>query len=128
MFGNFPPHPAVGQAVQKALEGGATLSYGFSYGYEVARAAVAEKFSTPDRPLTADVSHTTHLPHTPHHIHTCPQDIVMATGCAGALELCFSVLCESDSNVLVPSPGYSLYNCLGGALNVELKYYTLIVS
>lgn len=52
----------------------------------------------------------------------------MATGCAGALELCFSVLFEGGSNVLVPAPGYSLYNCLGGVLQVSLKYYNLLVG
>ncbi len=51
----------------------------------------------------------------------------MGTGCAGALELCFSVLCEAGSNMIVPSPGYSLYNCLAGALQVHLKYYNLLV-
>ena len=52
----------------------------------------------------------------------------MTTGCAGALELCFSVLCEPGSNLLLPAPCYCMYNCLGGFLGVNLKYYKLLVS
>ncbi len=56
VFGNLPPHPATVAAVQKVLVGGVSYSYGTSYGYQIAREAIAKQFSTPDRPLTHDVS------------------------------------------------------------------------
>ena len=56
MFGNLPPHPAAVAAVQKVLLDGTSYSYGKSYGYQIAREAIAKQFSTPDRPLTQYVS------------------------------------------------------------------------
>ncbi len=57
MFGNLPPHPAAVAAVQKVLQDGTSYSYGTSYGYQIAREAIAKQFSTPDRrPLTQYVS------------------------------------------------------------------------
>ncbi len=56
VFGNLPPHPAVVRAMQHVLEEGTSYSYGTSYGYEKAREAVAEQFTTTTHPLTKDVS------------------------------------------------------------------------
>jgi len=48
-----------------------------------ARKAIAEKYSTPEHPLTVD-------------------DVIITSGCSGALEMVISALCEEGHNLLLP--------------------------
>lgn len=48
MFGNLPPHPAVGKALQDAIDSGKYNGYDHSAGMETARRALAEYFSSYD--------------------------------------------------------------------------------
>ena len=57
IFGNLTPHPSVIDAVKKSLESGATTGYGISSGYEIARKAIAEKFSIENHPVSESVSY-----------------------------------------------------------------------
>lgn len=73
-----------------------------------ARKAVAEAHSVPTAPLTAN-------------------DIILANGCSGALEMCVNVLCNEGTNILLPRPGFSLYASLAATRFVEARYYNLLV-
>ena len=56
------------------------------------------------------------------------QDVVFASGCSGAIDLCISVLCNPGQNMLVPRPGFSLYKTLAESLGISVKTYDLLVS
>lgn len=78
-------------------------------GTEQARAAVAEKFNHPDAPLTS-------------------RDVILANGCSGALDLAINVLCTEGQNMLIPRPGFSLYENLAVSRFIEAKFYNLVVG
>ena len=54
--------------------------------------------------------------------------MVITSGCSGALELVIRSLAGPGDNILIPSPGFSLYQCLAAPLDVECRSYRLIVS
>ena len=56
------------------------------------------------------------------------QDVVLASGCSGAIDLCISVLANPGQNILVPRPGFSLYTTLAESLGIKVRNYDLIVS
>lgn len=78
-------------------------------GTEQARAAVAEKFDHPDAPLTS-------------------RDVILANGCSGALDLAINALCSEGQNMLIPRPGFSLYDNLAVSRFIEPRFYNLVVS
>ena len=51
----------------------------------------------------------------------------MTSSCSGALEHAIGVLADAGQNVLVPKPGFALYNCLTGAKQIEVRSYRLKV-
>jgi tyrosine aminotransferase len=115
VFGNMSPAPEVQAAVTLQItshtQGGASRhGYPPSTGYVFARAAVAERFSTAASPLTAD-------------------DVVLASGCSGALELVMSALADPGDNILVPEPGFSLYLTIcGNKVHFKLSFVNLLVE
>lgn len=73
-----------------------------------ARDAIARKYSIPDvAPLT-------------------PNDVLLANGCSGALDICVNVLCNPGQNILLPRPGFSLYKSLAEIREVEVRFYDLV--
>ncbi|KAJ1893477.1 hypothetical protein LPJ66_005735, partial [Kickxella alabastrina] len=109
VFGNFKTHPVVVKAVEEAIRSYAFNGYPPSVGVPQAREAIAKKYSHPQAPLTAD-------------------DVVMASGCSGAVEMAISVLCNEGQNILLPRPGFCLYNTVAGSRNVETRLYNLLAE
>ena len=66
--------------------------------------------------------------HTHAHTHTHTQNVVMTSGCSGALEMSITALSEPGQNILIPSPGFGLYTCLAGARGLDCRLYRLVVS
>lgn len=56
------------------------------------------------------------------------QDIIIASGCSGALEIAIGALAGAGTNILVPSPGFSLYITLASSKEVETRAYKCLVS
>ena len=54
--------------------------------------------------------------------------MVFASGCSGALDLAISVLANAGQNILVPRPGFSLYQTLAESLGIRVRHYDLMVS
>ncbi|MFL5354257.1 aminotransferase class I/II-fold pyridoxal phosphate-dependent enzyme [Archangium sp.] len=54
-----------------------------------------------------------------------PSDVVVTTGASEALELALTALLEPGERVLLPCPGYPLYNALMAKLNAQGVPYTL---
>lgn len=93
--------------VHEALDSGKNNGYPPAIGYEETRAAIAQRYTCPQAPLTAD-------------------DVVVTSGCSGALELCFSVLAHAGQTILLPQPGFSLYCTLCDNKDIRVKYYRLL--
>ena len=44
------------------------------------------------------------------------------------MELCIAVLCNEKQNILIPKPGFSLYETLASSKGIDCKYYNLLPS
>ncbi|CAB3999165.1 Tyrosine aminotransferase [Paramuricea clavata] len=53
-------------------------------------------------------------------------DVILASGCSGAIELAIDVLVDPGDNILIPKPGFSLYKCHSGSKDIETRSYGLI--
>lgn len=83
--------------------------YIHSAGSEAARAAIAQHFGNMRAPLTMD-------------------DIIIASGCSGAIEIALQGLLNPGDNILLPKPGFPLYQALCEAHKIECRFYNLKVS
>jgi len=106
VFGNLPIAEEAISAIIQSTQEQKCNGYAPSIGYEKSRAAVAEYESCPESPLTA-------------------KDIVLTSGCSGALDLAISVLANPGQNILIPRPGFSLYKTLADSTGIETKFYNL---
>lgn len=51
---------------------------------------------------------------------------MICSGCSGALDLCVTVLADEGQNILMPRPGFSLYQTLAMSKGIECRYYDLL--
>eukprot|EP00462_Mataza_sp_D1_P018018 CAMPEP_0175138148 /NCGR_PEP_ID=MMETSP0087-20121206/10189_1 /TAXON_ID=136419 /ORGANISM="Unknown Unknown, Strain D1" /LENGTH=426 /DNA_ID=CAMNT_0016421021 /DNA_START=40 /DNA_END=1320 /DNA_ORIENTATION=- len=107
VFGNLNPPDSLNRAVQSALATNKFTGYAPSPGVPAAREAIAKKFTHQDAPLKAD-------------------DIVIASGCSGAITLAIQALASTGDNILMPRPGFSLYATVAGHSGVQVKEYNLL--
>ncbi len=107
VFGNLKPDDVVVEAVKDSLDSGRYNGYASSVGYPEAREAVAEHVSVTGAEVTAE-------------------DVVLCSGCSCSLDLCISVLANPGDNILIPRPGFSLYQTLAVGLGIEVKEYNLV--
>lgn len=107
VFGNYKLHSSCVEAVETQLKSFKANGYPPAAGYEFARAAIAEHHTTPTSQLTAN-------------------DVVIASGCSGALELCINVLANEGQTILLPRPGFSVYQTIADSKGINCKYYNLI--
>jgi histidinol-phosphate/aromatic aminotransferase/cobyric acid decarboxylase-like protein len=56
----------------------------------------------------------------------CVQDVVIASGCSGALDLAITVLLNPGDTMLVPKPAFPLYQTLAESKGVKVKHYNLL--
>ncbi|KAI9176084.1 hypothetical protein H9P43_006449 [Blastocladiella emersonii ATCC 22665] len=106
VFGNFNIHESCVRAVAKHLESGRANGYPPAHGMEVARAAIAKRYATEAAPLT-------------------PADVVIASGCSGALELAIGALANAGQTILLPRPGFSVYQTIADSKGIRCAYYDL---
>lgn len=55
------------------------------------------------------------------------QDVVIASGCSGALDIAIAALAEEGNSILIPAPGFSLYSTLAMSRNIETRSYRCVV-
>lgn len=108
-FGNLNTPTVFQDALCKAVRDPSTHGYQNSVGTPAARRAVAQYYTTPTAPLTEN-------------------DVIMASGCSGALELAFKALVNEGDNVLAPCPGFSLYSTIVESIGGKCKPYPLIAE
>ncbi|XP_044741744.1 tyrosine aminotransferase [Chrysoperla carnea] len=109
-FGNLKCPPEVVTAIKKSLDSFQYNGYAPSTGHGAARESVAA--------YSNKINGTS----------ITSNDVILCSGCSGALELCINVLGERDKNILVPRPGFDVYSTLAGGLGIEIRYYNLIPS
>jgi len=107
VFGNLPPSDKILEAVEESLHSGKHNGYAPAVGEVEARKAVAKYMSTEAAPLTE-------------------KDVVIASACSGAIDLCLGTLGNPGDNILIPRPGFSLYQTLGRSYGLEVKFYNLL--
>jgi len=81
--------------------------YSHSCGYALSREALARKFSVEGRQLTKD-------------------DVVLTSGCSGAIELAMEVLMDEGETVLLPTPGFPLYSTIAASKGFVIRSYPLL--
>jgi len=106
-FPNLLPSQSVTDAVQKQLLTKKSNGYMVSYGAPEARAAIAKKYSLP-------------------HIKCTANDVVIASGCSGALDISICALLDNGDNFLIPKPGFSFYETLASRYGFKCKFYNLL--
>eukprot|EP01117_Protostelium_nocturnum_P011608 TRINITY_DN4215_c0_g1_i1.p1 TRINITY_DN4215_c0_g1~~TRINITY_DN4215_c0_g1_i1.p1 ORF type:complete len:418 (-),score=149.62 TRINITY_DN4215_c0_g1_i1:197-1450(-) len=104
VFGNLPTAENVAEKMIENIRSGKYNGYSHSAGYESARMAIAKKHSDSENKLEAS-------------------DVFLASGCSGALEIVVSVLATEGQNILLPSPGFSLYTLDCELKGIEPRYY-----
>eukprot|EP00929_Paragymnodinium_shiwhaense_P028661 TRINITY_DN16575_c0_g1_i1.p1 TRINITY_DN16575_c0_g1~~TRINITY_DN16575_c0_g1_i1.p1 ORF type:complete len:440 (+),score=110.38 TRINITY_DN16575_c0_g1_i1:81-1400(+) len=107
-YAHLRPSDVMVNAVSKAVQSGEANGYQPSQGHGGCRSAVAEAFNVPSRPALA------------------ANDVFMTLGCSEALSHCIAALGKSGSNMLLPRPGFPLYQVLCEYHGVEARYYDLL--
>ncbi|KAI8811634.1 pyridoxal phosphate-dependent transferase [Cladochytrium replicatum] len=107
VFGNFHPHKSTTDALVNAVQSGKANGYPPSTGHEIAREAVAQFYTRPEAPLTS-------------------KDVILASGCSDALNICIGAIGSEGQNILLPKPGFSLYETLCSSKAIECRFYNLL--
>jgi tyrosine aminotransferase len=74
----------------------------------VARQALAKRFSPPSFSYT-------------------PDEVLLASGCSGALTIAITAVCDRGDSLLVPVPGFPLYETICGHYGIGVQRYRLMV-
>ena len=90
----------------EVIQEGKSNGYSMSMGSVEARTAVAQRYSLPNSRLTAD-------------------DVVLATGTSGAIELALGAIANEGDNVILPRPGFPLFTTIAEGYGIECRYYGL---
>lgn len=106
VFGNLATHENVIQAILKSVQSGQYNGYAHASGYKFAREVIAKKYSLSNHLLT-------------------DEDVILTSGCSGAIEMCIGALANEGDNILIPSPGFSLYKTVCDNKGIECKFYRL---
>ncbi|CAG2176008.1 unnamed protein product [Oppiella nova] len=107
IFGNLKPCEEITNAIIASTQSYKNNGYFAAAGSEEARQAVALYSSVDGAPVEA-------------------KDVILTSGCSHALDLCMTVLTNPGSNILVPRPGFSLYETLSALIDVQIRHYELL--
>ncbi len=99
-LGNLTPPPEAVKAIQEAIGSGRYNGYGPSQGAPAARQAVACHVSVPGGQVEAE-------------------DVILCSGCSGALDMAIFTLADAGQNILVPRPGFPLYITLAAGYGTK---------
>jgi tyrosine aminotransferase len=107
-YPHLRPHATMVDTIVSTVTGGEANGYQPSQGNAMCREAVAEAFTVSSRPLLTAA------------------DVFMTIGCSEALSHCIATLAAPNSNMLLPRPGFPLYQVLCDYHGVEVRYYDLL--
>lgn len=106
LYGNLKVSKKAIDEYCKVIQSMKHNGYSMSYGSVEARTAIAERYTIPLAPLT-------------------PDDVVLASGTSGALELAIGALANEGDNILLPLPGFPLFQTIAKGFGIECRYYKL---
>lgn len=109
-FGNLSAPDVLNDAMVKAITEKGHNGYGASAGSVPAREAIAARYSRSGRVTYA------------------AEDVIIASGCSGALEIVVNGMLNEGDNMLVPRPGFPLYQVLAEAQGACVKHYDLLAA
>ncbi|KAI4321840.1 hypothetical protein MLD38_035173 [Melastoma candidum] len=101
------PH-ASEDAIEEALRSRKFNGYAPTVGLPQSRRAVAEHLSR-------------NLPY-----KITPDDVFLTSGCTQAIDVTFMILSRPGANVLIPRPGFPMYELVASIRQVELRHYNLL--
>ncbi|EDV29819.1 Tyrosine aminotransferase [Trichoplax sp. H2] len=107
IFGNLQPPESAINAVTKATLTCANNGYSPSIGYKKTRDALAKFYSRSGMEFTGN-------------------DVILTSGCSGAIEIALTGLVNAGDNILSPMPGFALYSTLLKGLHIDVKLYKLM--
>lgn len=109
VYGNLPPSSQSVEAVITAVKSSEHNGYAPCVGTNSARRAVSIYLSRDD-------------------VEPRPEDIILCSGCSSSLEMCITVLADGEKgqNILVPRPGFPIYQTLAECMGIETKLYDLM--
>jgi tyrosine aminotransferase len=108
LYDNLSPCKAALEAVAHALViRGHAAGYVNACGTPEARHAIARYHSYPEHRITSD-------------------NVIIANGCSGALELALTALLDPGTAVLVPQPGFPLYQVIAESHGASVVPYRLL--
>ncbi|XP_024959707.1 probable aminotransferase TAT2 [Cynara cardunculus var. scolymus] len=55
-----------------------------------------------------------------------PDDVYITAGCTQAIELAISILATPNANILIPRPGFPIYDICAAFRNVEMRHFDLL--
>ena len=55
-------------------------------------------------------------------------DVILASACSGALELAINVLCSPGDSLLIPAPGFSLYQTICESRGINALHYQCLAE
>ncbi|KAJ0715622.1 putative aminotransferase, class I/classII, tyrosine/nicotianamine aminotransferase [Helianthus annuus] len=55
-----------------------------------------------------------------------PDDVYITAGCTQAIEVAISILASPNANILVPRPGFPIYELCAAFRNVEIRHFDLL--
>ncbi|RVX09462.1 Tyrosine aminotransferase [Vitis vinifera] len=107
-FSSFRTSPEAEEAIVDAVRSRKFNSYSPDVGVLTVRRAIAEY-------LSADLPYK-----------LSPDDVYLTIGCAQAIKLIIKVLALPGANILLPRPGYALYEAHAAANHLEFRRFDLL--
>lgn len=111
--GNFLPPQSTIDAMVANIKSGKANGYAPSVGYPQAREAVARYWV---RKFVAETPEA--------HALISQERVVLGSGASQALLMAITALANPGDNILLPSPGFSLYDTICGSYGIEARHYT----
>lgn len=101
------PPLVLSEAMHKNIDANNSNGYLPSTGHPAAKKAIASYASRPGFEVAED-------------------DVIIASGCSGALEIVISGMIDEGDNILAPCPGFPLYQVITDSLGGVTKHYPLL--
>ncbi|OWZ24324.1 Tyrosine aminotransferase [Phytophthora megakarya] len=106
IFGNLHCPDVLVEAIIHNTRAMQHNGYIHSAGSDVARVAIARRYGSKKAPLT-------------------PDDVLITSGCSGAIDIALRGLLNPGDNILLPKPGFPFYQALCEVNKIDYKFYDL---
>ena len=125
-YGNIAPCPVIISAITEALHSPGIMCSGYvsAVGTNEARQAI-HKHHYPNAKSTSS-NRNNEYEYDSNIVVTSHDDVIVANGASGALELGLTALLDQGSVLLVPRPGFPLYRVIAQSHGARVIHYDLL--